>query len=96
MQGDHFEFCNIPMYTYSAPATFQRLMNSVLNGLEGTKALIYLDDFAVWGALLEECIQRLVEVFEGLRVQPLMFVPDKCEFLKKGVYFGVKSLRLTL
>jgi hypothetical protein len=85
--GGHFEFCNMPMGISSAPATFQRLMNTVLSGLVGTKALIYLDDIVIWGATLEEHNQRLVEVFDRLRVQSLKIEPDKCEFLRKEVYF---------
>jgi len=87
MPGDHFEFFYMPICICSAPATFQRLMNSVLNGLEWTKALIYLDDNIVWGALLEEHNQILFEVFQRLRIQLLQLESDECEFLKKGGYF---------
>jgi hypothetical protein len=83
----HFEFCTMPVGICSAPATFQRLMNTVLSGLVGTKALIYLDDIVIWGAALEEHNQRLVEVFDRLRAQSLKLEPDKCEFLRKEVYF---------
>jgi hypothetical protein len=34
--GGHYEFCNMPMGVCSAPATFQRLMNTVLSGLVGS------------------------------------------------------------
>jgi hypothetical protein len=85
--GNHFEYCNMPTDLCSAPATFQRLMNTVLSGLVGTKALIYLDDAVIWGATLEEHSQRLVEVLDRLRVHSLKLEPDKCEFLRKEVYF---------
>ena len=85
--GGHYEFCNMPMGICSAPATFQRLMNTVLSGLVGTKVLLYLDDLVVWGTTLEEHNQKLVEVFDRLRVQSLKLEPDKCEFLRKEVYF---------
>jgi hypothetical protein len=81
----HFEFCTMPMGICSAPATFQRLMNIVLSGLIGTKALIYIDDIVI--CMLEERNQRLVEVFGCLWVQSLKLEPDKCEFLRKEVYF---------
>ena len=71
----------------SAPATFQRLMNTVLGGLVGTKALIYLDEIVIWGATLEEHNQSLVEVFDRLWVHSLKVETDKCEFLRKEVYF---------
>ena len=62
-------------------------MNTVLSGLVGTKALIYLDDIVIWGATIEEHNQRLVEVFDRLRAQSLKLEPDKCKFLRKEVYF---------
>jgi hypothetical protein len=37
--------------------------------------------------VLEEHNQRLVEVFDCLRVRSLKLDPDKCEFLRKEVYF---------
>jgi transposase InsO family protein len=73
----------------SAPATFQRLMTRVLSGLTGIKALIYLDDIVVWGATLQEHNDRLIEVFDRLRLYTLKLQPDKCEFLRKEVcYLG--------
>jgi hypothetical protein len=90
--GGHSEFCNMPMGICSAPATFQRLMNTVLSGLVGTKALIYLDDIVIWGATLEEHNRRLVKMFDRLRVQSLKLEPDKCEFLRKKFIFWVTGL----
>ena len=90
--GGYFEFCNMPMGICSAPATFQRLMNTVLSGLVGTKTLIYLDDIVMWGVTLEEPNQRLIEVFDRFRVQSLILEPDKCEFLRKEIYFLVYKI----
>jgi transposase InsO family protein len=64
-------------------------MTKVLSGLTGTKALIYLDDIVVWGTSLKEHNDRLVEVFDRLRLHSLKLQPDKCEFLRKEVcYLG--------
>jgi hypothetical protein len=52
--GGHFEFCSMPMGICSAPAIFQRLMNTVLSELVDTKAFIYVDHILIWGATLEE------------------------------------------
>lgn len=62
-------------------------MNTVLSGLVGTRTLIYLDDIIIWGVTLEEHNQRLIEVFDCLRVQSLKLEPDKCKFLRKDIYF---------
>jgi hypothetical protein len=77
------------MGIYSAPPTFQRLMNNVLSGLVETRALNYLGDIVILSATLEEHNQRLVEAFDCLRVQSLKLKPDKYEFLRKDVYFWV-------
>jgi hypothetical protein len=85
----HFEYCCIPQGIFCAPATFARLMNRVLSGLVGTKALVYLDDIIVWGANLQEHNAKLFEVFDRLRVHRLKIQPDKCEFMRKEVcYLG--------
>lgn len=60
----HYEFNRMPFGLKNAPATFQRLMNSVLSGLQGLKCLIYLDNIVIYGASLENHNQRLREVFQ--------------------------------
>jgi len=75
----HYEFNRMPFGLKNAPATFQRLMNSVFAGLQGIRCLVYLDDIVVYGASLQEHDKRLIEVLQI----------DKCEFLRKEVtYLG--------
>jgi len=85
----HYEFNRMPFGLKNAPATFQRLMNSVLTGMQGLKCLIYLDDIVIYGASLEDHNKRLEEVLQRLRENKLKLQPDKCEFLRKEtVYLG--------
>ena len=46
------------------PATFQRLMDLVLAGLQLSQCLVYLDDVIVVGRTFEEHLINLQEVFE--------------------------------
>ena len=66
----------------TAPATFQKMMNSVLSGLTGTRCFVYLDD-VIYARSLAEHDVKLREVLERLRTYKLKLQPEKCEFLRK-------------
>ncbi|CAK1591326.1 unnamed protein product [Parnassius mnemosyne] len=73
----------------NAPATFQKLMNTCLSGLQGSRCFVYLDDIVVYSHDLNSHIQNLASVFSRLRNYNLKLQPDKCEFLCKEVaYLG--------
>jgi len=55
----HFEFLRVPFGLKGAPATFQRLMNSVLTGLNGIKAFVYLDDIIIYAHNIEDHSRKL-------------------------------------
>nr|XP_046229617.1 uncharacterized protein LOC124050808 isoform X1 [Scatophagus argus] len=71
----------------NAPATFQRLMNIVLSGLEG--CAVYLDDVVIYSNTWEEHLARIKELFDRLREARLTVNLAKCEFAKATVtYLG--------
>ena len=85
----HYEFTKMPFGLYNAPATFQRLMKTVLAGLVRTCCVVYLDDILVVGRTVEEHLDNLKKVFERLREAGLRLKPKKCSFLRKEVeYLG--------
>ena len=51
----------------NAPATFQRLMDIVLEGMHGTEAFVYLDDIAIHSETLEEHDIKARRLFNRLR-----------------------------
>jgi len=85
----HFQYKRMPFVLKGAPATFQRLMTTVLSGIQGIKCLVYLDDVVVFGENLNTHNERLHEVFSRTRKHNLNLQPDNCEFLRREVsYLG--------
>ncbi|XP_025161027.1 uncharacterized protein LOC112589987 [Harpegnathos saltator] len=85
----HYQFNRMPFGLKNAPATFQRLMDQVLTGLQGTELFVYLDDIVIYASSLEEHSAKFAKLAQRLRVANLHLQPDKCEFLRKEVsYLG--------
>jgi hypothetical protein len=86
-QNGHLEFCTMPVRVTGSPSTFVRMMNNIMSGLIGTKALVYLDDIVVSGATLQEHNERLTEGFDRLRPHSLRLQYYKCKFFRKEVCY---------
>jgi len=85
----HFQYKRMPFGLKGAPATFQRLMTTVLSGIPGIKCLVYLDDVVVFGENLSMHNETLRGVFSRMRKHNLKLQPDKCEFLRREIsYLG--------
>ncbi|KAH3722661.1 Transposon Ty3-G Gag-Pol polyprotein [Pelomyxa schiedti] len=73
----------------NASQTFQKLMDSVLNGLIGTACCVYIDDIIVVGRTFEEHLHNLGLVYKRLRGANLRARAAKCKFLNRTVsYLG--------
>lgn len=84
-----FEWNIMPFGLCNAPATFQRLMDRVLVGLQWETCLVYLDDIIILGSDVEEMLQRLSQVFDRLRQANLKLKPGKCcLFHREVAYLG--------
>ena len=89
MSPSQWEYNCMPFGIQGGPATFQRLMDTLLHGLEYKIALAYLDDVIVFGATRSECMDRLAKVFHRLQQAQLKLKPSKCTFFEKEtVYLG--------
>ncbi len=82
-----YEYTRMPFGLCNAPSTFQRAMELVLRGLQWDTLLIYLDDIIIFGEDVEQCIERLAEVFQRLQDYGLKLKPSKCQLLKDEVLF---------
>ena len=63
----HYEYKKMPFGLKNAPATFQRLMDNVLTGLQGNVCFVYLDDIVIYAQSLEEHKLKLNQLFQHLR-----------------------------
>ena len=85
----HLEFTRMPFGLKNAPATFQRLMDRVLTGLQGIELFVYMDDIVIYGNSLEDHSRKLRALLGRLKSAGLTLQPDKCHFLKKKIaYLG--------
>ena len=88
-QSGLFEFKVMPFGLCNAPATFQRLMDLVLAGVQWSHCLVYLDDIVVVGNSFDNHLQNLSVVLQRLREANLRLKPAKCSFCKTQVaYLG--------
>ncbi|GFW15556.1 retrovirus-related Pol polyprotein from transposon 297 [Trichonephila clavipes] len=84
-----WQFKVMPFGLCNAPATFERLMETVLKGLTFEACLIYLDDVIIGGRTFEEHLQNIRKVLSKLRDANLNLNPSKSKFFQKEVnYLG--------
>ena len=82
-----FEFNVMPFGLCNAPATFQRLMNLVLAGIQWHSCLVYIDDIIIFGKTFDQHLHNLQQVLDRLRQAGLKLQPSKCQFLQHEVIF---------
>ncbi|GBM50228.1 Retrovirus-related Pol polyprotein from transposon 297 [Araneus ventricosus] len=79
----------MPFRLCNAPATFERLMETVLRGLTSEACLVYLDDIIIVGRTFQEHLNNIRKVFQRLQNANLKLSPKKCRFFRKEVsYLG--------
>ncbi|KAJ1155279.1 hypothetical protein NDU88_008012 [Pleurodeles waltl] len=84
----HYQFTVMPFGLKNAPATFQRLVNQVLAGLESFSTA-YLDDIAVFSSTWQDHLVHLKKVLKALQSAGLSIKASKCQ-IGQGtvVYLG--------
>ena len=82
-----YRYTRLPFGVASAPALFQKVMDTVLQGL--SHVICYLDDILITGANDEEHLRNVELVLERLRKHGIRVRKEKCEFFCKAVeYLG--------
>ena len=81
------QFRVMPFGLCNAPATFQRLIEKVLTGLNWKQCVAYLDDTVVHSKNFEEQLIRLEQILIRFKEANLKIRVDKCKFAKEEVEF---------
>ncbi len=84
-----FQWVTTPMGLLGAPASFQRLMETVVRGLNDT--LVYIDDLLTHTDSHEKMLEALDRVFDRLKSHKVKINLPKCEFGSDDVaYLGFR------
>ena len=82
-----FQYTRVPFGIASAPALFQKTMDTLLQGVPNT--LCYLDDILITGKTDAKHLQNLSEVLKRLQHHGLRVKLTKCRFMQSSVeYLG--------
>ena len=83
-----FQFKVMPFGLSGAPATFQRMMDDIIRGLE-IHVAVYLDDIVIFNETWEDHIKHVREMLQRLRKSNLTAKPSKCQFgMQECIYLG--------
>ena len=82
----HFQWKVMPFGLVNAPATFQRLMDSVLGGLMD-RCMVYLDDILIFSEDLDEHLESIRLVLDRLMKHKLYVKISKCAFIQEEISF---------
>lgn len=87
-----FEYLKMPFGLKTAPAKFQRFVNTVLEELlRSGDVVVYLDDILITSETIEKHLDILKKVFRLLVDNKLELRLDKCSFLQTEIeYLGYK------
>ena len=81
-----FQFRVMPFGLCNA-ATFERLMDRVLQGLRWSRCLVYLDDIISFGSTFEGALTSLTLIFERFCSFGLQLKSTKCHLFRSSVPF---------
>ena len=76
----------MPFGLKGAPATFQRLMDTVLQGFDSFSAA-YLDDVIIYSNSWSDHLSYLQQVFDRIRKAKLTVKQRKCQFAMERCYY---------
>jgi hypothetical protein len=86
-RGGLYQYTVMPFGLCNAPATFQRVIEQALTGLQWKVAVLYLDNIIVYSQSFDEHLENLNLVFDRLQSVNLKLKAEKCNFFRREVIF---------
>lgn len=80
-----YQFKVMPFGLCNAPATFERMMDSLLHGFKWSTCLCYLDDVLVFAPTFETHLERLSAILDVFRKAGLQLNSSKCHFGRRQI-----------
>ena len=85
----HYQFKVMPFGLTNAPATFQCIMNQILQPFLRKFVLVFLDDILIYSKSFTEHLKHLEQVLEVLQDNQLYLKQSKCSFAQTQLeYLG--------
>jgi hypothetical protein len=82
-----YEFNVMPFGLCNAPATFQRLMDRIYNGIAWKFVVVYLDDTIIFSQTFNDHLHHLREIFNRIKQARLKLNIEKCNFWMQRLPF---------
>jgi hypothetical protein len=85
----HYQFKVMPFGLTNTPATFQCIMNSILEPFLRKFVIVFMDDILIYSSTLQDHAQHIKGVLQLLREHKFYVKLSKCEFAKEELeYLG--------
>ena len=82
-----FEFVKMPFGLCNAPATYSRVIDLILKGINWKTALAFLDDIVILGQDFNAHLSNLKEALARFRRYRIKLKPKKCLFFQRKIEF---------
>ena len=80
-----YRYNHLPFGVASAPAVFQKTMDTILRGLKGV--ICYIDDILITGVTEAEHLEHLEQVLHRLQEHGTRLKKEKCYFMQQSVQY---------